>query len=111
MVKANEAFFLVDKRGNPGPLLRPVKGSTYDISYSDTKGTSAVLTENAVRLFATTDCYIKIGEIADQSVSSSDYDLFVPALMPIDIKLFDTDKYIAALRVTTSGVLYISGWR
>ena len=111
MAKANQGIVFQDKRGSVAPLMRPVKGSAYDVAYTGTKGATAAITEQAVRLYSTTDCYIKIGEIADQSVSSSDYDMLLPAATPVDIKLFETDIYIAAVQVSSGGTLYVNGWK
>lgn len=109
--KANKSIVFEDKRGNAAQAMRPVNGSNYDVTYTGTKGTTSAITEQCVRLYATTDCYIKIGELADQSVSSSNYDMLLPATTPVDIKLFETDTYIAAVQVSSGGTLYVNGWK
>jgi hypothetical protein len=109
--KTNQGILYQDKRGNSASLMRPLRGHTYDFAYTATKGVTAEITEQVVRLYATTACYVKIGEISDLSVSSSDYDLYLPATTPIDIKLFETDKYISAVQVSTGGTMYINGWK
>lgn len=109
--KANQGILYQDKRGNAAPLMRPLKGATYDATYTATKGTTAIITEQVVSIRCTTDAYIKIGELADQSVSSSDYDFCAAAGVVYDIKLFETDKYIAAVQVSSGGTMYVNGWK
>lgn len=111
MTKAKQSTAFEDKRGNALPLMRPVKGSSYDFTFTATKGTTPEITEDCVRLRATQDCYVKIGEIADLSVSASDYDFCLLAGESVDIELFETDKYISAVQLTAGGTMYINGWR
>jgi hypothetical protein len=91
--------------------MRPVKGSAYDVAYTGTKGVTAEITEECVRVRCTSDAYVLIGQNADITPSSSAYDYFCAAGEAVDIKLFDTDKYIAAVQVSSGGTMYVNGWK
>lgn len=112
MSKANRGKVFIDKAGVSAPMLRPVRGNAYDVAYTGTKGVTPVeITEEAVRIRCTTDAYILIGGSQDTTPSSSAYDFIAFAGENYDIKLFDTDKYIAAVQVSSGGTLYVHGWK
>lgn len=88
-------------------ILRPIDGSTYDLSISTSSARTPALTRDDVRIHCTVDSYVKIGG-SDVVASASDYDIFVPADISYD---FSTGggKYIAVLG-TDAGTAYINQW-
>lgn len=92
-------------------VARPLNGQT--ISFDSTVGgvkNSTAIASSYVGLKTTQAVYIKFGYENTVTVSSSDYDIFLESTDGrVDV---DTGgaKYIAAIRSTTDGTLYINEW-
>jgi len=110
MAKSNQGIVFEDKRGNIAPLMRPTKGDAYEFDYTSTKGETAEITEQAVRIKCTSEAYIKIGETSAVAAASYDYDIKVNADEVVDIKLRDNEKYVSAVQVSAGGTCYVNGW-
>ncbi len=103
-VTAKRPTLAVDKNGSP------IQGTLYPrkttvIAFT---GTAAVNTTafagSVVRLIATEDCYVKFGVDTVVAVAATDF------LLKANIAEYFTQKegYISAVRVTTSGSLFVT---
>ena len=99
-----------DNLGRPIPALGYVDGGakTIAITATSTRNTTPISAEiKVISLYATSPCYIRLG---DNAVTASTTDHYIPADNYLDIAIGPEtkDRYIAALRVSADGTLYIS---
>lgn len=100
----------LDTLGNPVPTLGYVDGGakTVAITSSSTRNASAIgAGTKVVSIYATAACFLRFGDI---SVTAAATDHYFPAGTYCDVAVGpDTkDRYIAAIRLDTDGMLYIS---
>ena len=95
-----------DRLSAPIQAARPA-GGTQVINYAGSSATIANAVSSAttlVRIVATTDCYYSVG----QSPTATTSDNFLPAGVIEYIRVNPNSDKIAAIRSTTSGVLYVT---
>jgi len=93
---------------NPNMTLgTPMPAASIKAAYTDTAGTSAAVSAQAsvIRVIATTDCFIEITTAGTAAVA--DTGLYLPALTPEYFSCPPSAK-VSAIRVTTSGTIYIT---
>lgn len=102
----------LDTNDNPIPALRLKDGGAHVISTSvvSARNTTAFDADTRViSVYATQDAYLKFG---DSSVAATASDHFFPAGVYYDISIGGDgtahDAYVAALRVSADGSVYIS---
>lgn len=88
-------------------ILKPTKGSEYETTFT---GTSARVNidEPRIGVYATEACFIKFGD-ETVTVSSSDYDMFIPAGVHFDVTT-GGERYVAVIQSSSGGTAYINGW-
>lgn len=101
-----------DANKEPIPALRLKKDGAHKISFTATSARTATAFDQNTRvisLYATQDCHVRLG---DQNVFASATDHFFPAGVYYDIAIggdgVPHTPYIAAIRVSADGILYIS---
>lgn len=78
--------------------------STIKIDFTDTSASNTnPFDAEVVRLLATQDCFVKFG---DMSVAATNADMYFKANQPEYFTL--RDQYIAAIRSTVNGSLYVT---
>ena len=97
---------------HPIPALSLLDGGAHSISVSSTSAKNSTAFDAATRvisLYSTVDIYVKLG---DSSVTATISDHFFPAGVYYDIAIGGGKRtqnaYLAALRVSSDGTLYIS---
>ena len=91
-------------------ILVPLQDAAFATQTAAYTGSAAAATgwkpgPKAVWLFATTDCYVRVGE----SVTATSADFFLPAAIPVKLAVPDgtgATWTVSAIRVATSGTLY-----
>mgnify|MGYP003660359025 CR=1 FL=1 len=86
-------------------VLNPKYDASKSVAYTGTAGTTAAFTPgvNAVMVWATTDCYVKVGE----SVTATSDDLAIPAFTPVLIRITTQNPYVvSAIQISASGTVY-----
>ncbi len=83
---------------------RPHPGKSVKVSYTGTAGTTSALPEtcDAVRVVATTDCFIEIGL---NPTAVADTGLYLPALVPEYFQCQPNAK-VSAIQVSAGGTIY-----
>ena len=99
-----------DNLGRPIPTLGYVDGGAKTVAFTATSarnGTAISSDVRVVTLYATQPCYLRFGDNTSVATATDHY---FPADTYYDVALGpDTkDRYIAALRVSVDGTLYIS---
>jgi hypothetical protein len=90
-------------------ILRPVNGSSHDISVSGTTARTTVnFTNTAIGFYCATAAYIKFGG-SDVEVSTSSYDMFIPAGVRVDLKTGGAG-YVAVILASGTDMAYINEW-
>lgn len=79
-------------------------GSSQTIAVATASAGSTILSGTIARLYSTTDCYIKIGQGAQTATSSH---MFLPA-STVEYFAIHPGDFIAAIRATADGTLYIT---
>lgn len=102
----------LDSNDNPIPALRLKDGGAHVIATSAASARNSTAFDadtRVISVYATEDVYLNFG---DSSVSATTSDHFFPAGVYYDVALGGGatahDTYVAALRVSTNGQLYIS---
>lgn len=105
----------IDESGMGIPALGLKDGGAQKVNIEATANRSSELTGDIndivhsariISLYATTPCYIKIG---DSSVEATDTDHYYPSGLYYDLSLKKSQTHISVLRVgATDGILYIS---
>lgn len=105
-------FLPLDSNNNPIPALRLKDDGAHAISVTSSSARNASAFSPGTRvisLYATTDVFVRFG---GESVSATGSDHFFPAGVYYDVAIGGDgvahDGYIAALRVSADGMLYIS---
>ena len=85
---------------------RPYPGGSVKVAYTGTAGTTAALPEttSAVRIVATTDCFIEIG-LSPTAVA--DTGMYLPALVPEYFQAQPNAK-VSAIQVSAGGTIYVT---
>lgn len=99
-----------DNLGRPLPILGFADGGakTIAIGATTTRNTTPIAGDvRVVSLYATTACFVRFG---DATVTATASDHFLPGGVYLDVAVGpDTkDRYIATLRSSTDGTLYVS---
>lgn len=99
-----------DNLGRPLPTLGFADGGakTIAITGSSTRNATPIASDvRVISLYATTACFLRFG---DATVTASNTDHFLPGGVYLDVAVGpDTkDRYIAALRSSADGTLYVS---
>ena len=100
-----------DDNNNPIPIL-PLKASGgQKVSIAAASARSTAVTTQAVTLHATANCFVEIGDSTVTASTSTSH--YLPELQTYDIStgiLFGTSDtvYVAVIRDTADGVLFIS---
>lgn len=84
----------------------PMPASSVKVAYTGTAGTTTALpaTANALRVVATTDCFIQIGT---NPTAVADDDCYLPALVPEYFACPEGAK-VSAVQVASGGTLYVT---
>lgn len=83
----------------------PQEGKTVNANYTATAGTTVAITARAVRVFATTACFIRISTAGTSAVAATD--------MPMEARSYEVFTLpelgrISAIRETTDGTIYVT---
>lgn len=84
----------------------PMPAASKTVSYTGTAGTTAAVSANAtvVRVIATTDCFIEIGENPTAVANSG---MYLPALTPEYFSCPPSAK-VSAIQVSSGGSIYVT---
>lgn len=86
-------------------VFRPDTTQSVAVSGSSAATPAGVGTQTyAVRLFSTTDCFVKIGS---SGLSATTSDMPLPASKPEYFRV-TPGQYVAAIQLTASGTLYVT---
>lgn len=88
--------------------LRPMNGSDLELSVSDTTARSGPFTKSDVTIYCDTACFIKLGGSTVEA-STSDYDKYIPAGLPVDISN-GGNTYMAVILASGTDTAYINEW-
>lgn len=100
-----------DANNNPIPVLKPVLGNTFEVDATAASARIAnPLTTNAFGVYATTDCFIKIGD-SSVTASGSDYGVFIPSGAYREYSKANVDTHIAVIKAAGAddGKLWVNG--
>lgn len=90
-------------------ILRPIKGSDHELSVSTTSARTTVkFTNTEIGFYCATATYIKLGG-STVTVSTSDYDMFIPAGLHYDFKTGGAG-YAAVILGAGTDTAYINEW-
>lgn len=83
-----------------------VKFENGDTTSVTSSSASIAIASESCRVYSTTACYLKSGD-STVTASSSDYDIYLPALVTYDISV-GSDTHLAAIRDSADGTLHTS---
>lgn len=90
-------------------MKRAIKGSDHDITVSTSSARTTVkFTEPEIGIYCATACYVKFGDDT-VTVSTSDYDVYVPAGQRYDLRNGGAG-YAAVILASGSDTAYINEW-
>ena len=100
-----------DDNNNAIPILPLKPGGGQSVAIAAASARSTAVTTQAVTLHATANCFVEIGDSTVTASTSTSH--YLPELQTYDIStgiLFGTadERFIAVIRDTADGVLYIS---
>lgn len=87
-------------------VINPRYDASKNVAYTAAAGTTGAFSPaNAVLVWSTTDCYVKIGE----SVTATADDLPIPAFTPILIRINTQNPFVvSAIQISAGGTIYAS---
>jgi hypothetical protein len=85
----------------------PMPAASVKVAYTGTAGTTSAVSANAVavRIVATTDCFIEISTAGTAAVA--DTGLYLPALVPEYFSCPPSAK-VSAIQVSSGGTVYVT---
>lgn len=86
---------------------KPMPAASSAVTYTGTAGVSAAMPNGAtaVRLIATTDCFVEITVAGTAAVANTG--MYLPALTPEYFPITDNAK-VSAIQVAVAGTIYIT---
>lgn len=89
-------------------VMRPIKGSTHQLSVSGTSARAGAFVNNDVSIYCATACFVKFGG-STVTAATNNYDIYVPASTRVDLRS-GGNTHLAVILASGSDTAYINEW-